>query len=469
MYKKIQKLHFVGIGGIGMSGIAEVLLNMGYLISGSDLGLNATIERLKVLGAEIHQGHDPERVEGVDAVVYSAAIARDNPEIQAARRLRIPVVPRAEMLAELMRLKYSIAIAGTHGKTTTTSIIATLLEQARMDPTVVNGGIVKALGSNARLGRGDFLVTEADESDGSFLKLSPTIAVITNIDPEHMEHYGNFAAVRRAFRGFAEKVPFYGAAVLCRDHPEVAALGRLLGDKRVITYGLQPGADYQAVDVRQDGLRVCFNVLHTDPGGEEIRDLGEVSITLPGHHNVANTLAAIAVARELEIAWEEIGTALSGFEGVQRRFDLLLDTRERVVIDDYAHHPTEIRATLAATRGGFGRERRLVAVFQPHRYSRVSDLLDDFCASFGEADLVLVDKIYPAGEQPTAELMGSRGQARLVEGIQEQSRTQAMALPNGPKWQQKLDALAEPGDVMAFLGAGDITHRARAFGAASKS
>ncbi|MBF0136358.1 MAG: UDP-N-acetylmuramate--L-alanine ligase [Magnetococcus sp. DMHC-1] len=464
MYEKINRLHFVGIGGIGMSGIAEVLINLGYVISGSDVAENANVVRLRRLGANIQIGHAAHQVGEAHAVVYSSAVTADNPEMVAARRRRIPVVPRAEMLAELMRFKYSIAIAGTHGKTTTTSLIATLLGEAGMDPTVVNGGIVKSLGSNAHLGRGDFLVTEADESDGSFLKLFPTMAVVTNMDPEHMEHYGHFDAVRRAFREFVAKVPFYGLIILCRDHPEVKAMLPDLGDKRVVTYGLSEGADIRAVEVVQEGIRTRFRVEVTaDPQAAPV-DWGWVSLSLPGLHNVTNTLAAIAVARELDIPWATVTHTLAGFKGVQRRFDLLLNTPERVVIDDYGHHPVEIQATLAAVRAGFGRERRLVVAFQPHRYTRVRDHFQAFAASFGETDLVLVDHIYPAGETPPEDPpLGERGQEILMTAIREQSRTRTAPLPGGSAWIADLTAHLVPGDIVLFLGAGNISQRARAY------
>ncbi|MEO5376385.1 MAG: UDP-N-acetylmuramate--L-alanine ligase [Magnetococcus sp. DMHC-6] len=491
MYSKIRKLHFIGIGGIGMSGIAEVLLNLGYRISGSDISNSHTIQRLQRMGAEIHLGHEAHHVEGANAVVYSSAVKNDNPELRAARLARIPVVARAEMLAELMRLKYGIAIAGTHGKTTTTSLIATVLGHAKMDPTVVNGGIVKSFGSNAYLGKGEFLVTEADESDGSFLKLNPTIAIITNMDPEHMEHYGTFSAVRSAYLNFAGKVPFYGLAVLCMDHPEVQALAAQLPDKRVITYGLKAapqvsgdasgptngvhdGPNYQAVAIHQKGIHTCFDVLFCDPTTKEKQNLGQIQLSLPGRHNVANTLAAIAVARELLIPWGIITYAFKNFQGVQRRFDLIQNSPERVVIDDYAHHPTEIQATLEAVRsasyqsdGGIETmtdRRRLVVIFQPHRYSRIQTLMQDFFRCFHQADLVLVEPIYPAGEKPLSGLEGESGQRLLMEGIRQHSQTQAAPMPTGPMWSDELEAMLQPGDVVAFLGAGDITYRARSFG-----
>jgi UDP-N-acetylmuramate--alanine ligase len=466
MYEKIRRLHFVGIGGIGMSGIAEVLLNLGYRVSGSDLSENASVQRLRSMGATIHIGHAEQNVAEADVVVHSSAVTSDNPELLAARRLRIPIARRAEMLAELMRIKYGIAIAGTHGKTTTTSMVATLLGWAGMDPTVVNGGIVNAFDSNARLGHGDFMVTEADESDGSFLKLFPIIAVVTNMDPEHLDHYGTFDAIRQAFLTFVEKIPFYGLAVLCHDHPEVAALVPRLSDKRIITYGLQDGADYQAVQIRREGDRTRFAVQRLDPVSGTTHLLGEVGLALPGRHNVSNALAAIAVALELEIPWAVIDQSLDQYKGVRRRFDLLRNTKERVIIDDYAHHPTEIAATLQGVREGFGQERRLVALFQPHRYSRVHSLQEDFFACFGQADLVLVDRIHPAGEAPLPHLSPDEMRQQLLVGICAKSGIPTHPLPDGDMQSQgraELEAFLQPGDVVVFLGAGSITKKARHF------
>ncbi|MEO5346018.1 MAG: UDP-N-acetylmuramate--L-alanine ligase [Magnetococcus sp. YQC-9] len=467
MYDKIRKLHFVGIGGIGMSGIAEVLLNLGYQVSGSDMAENASVQRLKGLGADIRIGHAAEHVRSADVVVRSSAITTDNPEISEAKRLRIPVARRAEILAELMRMKYGIAIAGTHGKTTTTSMTATLLGEAGMDPTVVNGGVVKAFGSNARLGTGDFLVTEADESDGTFLKLFPTIAVVTNMDPEHMEFYQSFEAVKQAYFSFVEKIPFYGLAVLCHDHPQVAALVSRLEEKRIITYGLGDGADLQAVNIRREEGRTRFTVLLKDPDHHDgaPHPLGELALPVPGHHNVQNALAAVAVAHELDIPWEVIARALDRYKGVRRRFDILQESVERVIIDDYAHHPSEIRATLAAAREAYP-NRRLVAIFQPHRYSRVQDLFPEFLTCFTQADLVLVDRIYPAGESPPPGPLDKGGQTPLVRGIREKCSIETLPLPGGENWREALEALLKPGDVTLFLGAGSISHRARDFAAA---
>ena len=466
MYEKIRTLHFVGIGGIGMSGIAEVLLNLGYRITGSDLADNASVRRLRSMGATIYLGHGEENVRDVDVVVHSSAVTSNNPELQAARRLRIPIARRAEMLAELMRIKYGIAIAGTHGKTTTTSMVATLLGKAGMDPTVVNGGIVKAFDSNAHLGHGDFMVTEADESDGSFLKLFPIIAVVTNMNPEHLDHYGNFEAVRQAFMSFVEKIPFYGLAVLCLDHPEVAAMVPRLSDKRVITYGLQEGADYQAINIRREGERTRFQVNRRDPLQDSYTPLGDVGLSLPGRHNVSNALAAIAVALELEIPWSIIDQSLDQYKGVRRRFDVLHNSPQRAIIDDYAHHPTEIAATLQGAREEFGQQRRLVAIFQPHRYSRVRSLFAEFVCCFRDADLVLVDQIHPAGESPLPDASPDEMQAQLLAAIQTQSDVSTCPLPMGDllnRGHTELEALLKPNDVVVFLGAGNITKKARNF------
>jgi UDP-N-acetylmuramate--alanine ligase len=469
MYEKIRKLHFIGIGGIGMSGIAEVLLNLGYQISGSDPVENASVKRLKSLGANIFRGHTEKNIAGVDVVIRSSAIGPDNPEIIAAKKLRIPIARRAEMLAELMRIKYGIAIAGTHGKTSTTSLVASILGEAGMDPTVVNGGIVKAFNSNARLGQGDFLVTEADESDGTFLKLLPTIALITNMDPEHMEHYGSFDAVKLAFKNFVEKIPFYGLAVLCKDHPEVAALIPQLPDKRITSYGLESDADLQAKNIhRQDGFTV-FTVEQKLIAEGRNKTLGEIKITTPGRHNVSNTMAAIAVALELEISWEAIKSALEKHRGVRRRFDILLESPALTVIDDYAHHPTEIKATLDAAHDAFGGKRRVVAVFQPHRYSRLQSLFAEFLACFSQADQVLVDHVHAAGERPPADFCPDGIEKNLIEGIQKASKTQARMMPGGENWREALEALLQDGDVIIFMGAGSITHRARDFASSFKA
>jgi UDP-N-acetylmuramate--alanine ligase len=463
---RMGRFHFVGIGGIGMSGIAEILLRLGYAVSGSDMRENPLIVRLRALGAVITLGHAASAVKEAGVVVYSSAVSPDNPELAAARQQGTPLVRRGEMLAELMRLKYGIAIAGTHGKTTTTSLVAMTLAHAGLDPTVINGGILKAFGSNAHLGSGAFLVTEADESDGSFLHLSPVIAVVTNMDPEHMEHYRTFDAVRAAYENFVSKIPFYGLAVLCRDHPEVVRLlpGLRAQGRRVVTYGMDPEAHYQVVDIRPEGVSTRFAVRFRAPGQSEREDLGEVSIRMPGDHNVLNALAALAVARELQAPWPAVIEALAQFAGVGRRFDLLRTGPGPVVIDDYAHHPVEIQATLNAVRRGYN-GRRLVAVFQPHRYSRVRRLLGGFHHCFGGADVLFLDRIYPAGESPPLDLPDHTGLELLMPGIQRHSGIEVRPLPLGEGWTHALRTQLHPEDVVVFMGAGDITQRARLFSA----
>src|SRR6266699_1254077 len=385
VYKKYQQIHFVGIGGVGMSGIAEVLLNLGYRVTGSDQKRSELVERLERLGAKVFLGHEPSHVEGAHVVVYSSAVARDNVEVQVARQRGVPVIPRAEMLAELMRLKYGIAIAGTHGKTTTTSMVAAVLGAAGLDPTVVVGGRVHSLGANARLGQGEFLVAEADESDGSFLKLTPTIAVVTTVDAEHLDHYADLDAIRAAFLAFVNKVPFYGSAVLCLDQPNIQQMIPLI-EKRVITYGLESGADLTARRLSFSGVQSQFEVLHRG------RVLGSISIQVPGRHNVLNALAAVGVGLDLEAPFERIQQALGAFAGVQRRFQIRGEAAGVLVVDDYGHHPAEIHATLAAAKAGF--DRRVITVFQPHRYSRTHALRQEFLTAFYQSDVLIVMDIY---------------------------------------------------------------------------
>src|SRR5881296_2037075 len=391
MFKRYQQIHFVGIGGIGMSGIAEILLNLGYRVTGSDQKKNDAIERLAELGAKIFIGHQAANVEGAHVVVYSSAVSRDNVEVQLARQRQIPTIPRAEMLAELMRLKYGIAVAGTHGKTTTTSMVGAVLAEGRYDPTIVVGGRVTSLGSNARLGQGEYLVAEADESDGSFLKLAPTIAVVTTVDAEHLDHYGSLDAIRDAFVAFVNRVPFYGSAVLCLDEPNIQRLIPRI-EKRIITYGLESGADLVARRLHLAGMTSRFEVYQR--GGL----LGECTLQIPGRHNVLNALAAVGVGLDLEIPFAAIQKALAGFSGVQRRFQILGSAGGVRVVDDYGHHPAEIRATLAAAKAGF--ESRVVTVFQPHRYSRTHHLRQEFLTAFNQADVLVVLDIYAAGEKP---------------------------------------------------------------------
>jgi UDP-N-acetylmuramate--alanine ligase len=442
-WKRDQQVHFVGIGGVGMSGIAEVLLTLGYRVTGSDGRRNEAVERLEQLGAKLFTGHAAGHVEGAQVVVYSSAVARDNPELQAARQRGIPVIPRAEMLAELMRVKSGIAIAGTHGKTTTTSMVAAVLAEAGFDPTIVVGGRVKALGANARLGQGEFLVAEADESDGSFLKLTPTIAVVTTIDAEHLDYYRDLAAIRETFLQFINKVPFYGVAVLCADQPEIQALLPRV-EKRVITYGREHAADLVAAGVHLQGLTARFEVLQR---GEA---LGELTLQVPGVHNVANALAATAVGLDLEVPFLVIQRALAGFSGVQRRFQVKGEAGGILVVDDYGHHPAEIRATLAAARRGF--DRRLVVAFQPHRYTRTLHLHADFLTAFGDADVLVLTDIYPAGEAP---IPGVHAET-LAQGIAAGTTREVRYVSDRGELVELLLRITRPGDLIVTLGAGDI-------------
>ena len=400
LFNTNRQIHFVGIGGVGMSGIAEVLLNLGYQISGSDLTESETTRQLKRNGAHIVYGHQPQHVHpDTDVVVISSAVKYANPEVVQARTLNIPVIPRAEMLAELMRLKYGIAVAGTHGKTTTTSLIATALAHAHFDPTMVIGGRLNVLGSNARLGQGRFLVAEADESDGTFLLLSPTIGVVTSIDPEHLDYYGHMDHVQTAYLDFINRLPFYGRAVLCLDSVHVRALLPRVR-KRFVTYGLSPEADVQASRLTVSGLTTRCEVWR---GTER---LGDIQLNLPGRHYAQNALAAVAVALELEIPFSQVQEALHKFTGIQRRFEIKGEAAGVLVVDDYAHHPEELRATLRAAREGFGH--RLIALFQPHRYSRTAHLFDDFLSAFDDADVLVLTEIYPAGEEPQPDLSGEK-------------------------------------------------------------
>jgi UDP-N-acetylmuramate--alanine ligase len=442
MFKKIKHIHFVGIGGIGMSGIAEVLLNLGYKVTGSDMKESDTTERLKKLGGEIFIGHRAENVSSPHVVVISSAVKNDNIEALAARERQIPVIPRAEMLAELMRLKYGIAIAGAHGKTTTTSMVATVLAAGGIDPTVVIGGKLNSLGTNAKLGQGEFLVAEADESDGSFLKLSPTIAVVTTIDEEHLDYYKDIHEIKAAFLTFINKVPFYGVSILCLDQPHIQALIPLVR-KRYQTYGMSSQADYQARDVSLRPFGSKFKVLH------HAADLGWFELSAPGAHNINNCLAAIAVARELDLELEVIRKALKDFSGVQRRFQIKGEAGGITIVDDYGHHPTEVKATLAAAAGT---ERRVVVVFQPHRYTRTRHLLDEFFTAFNQADTLVVMEIYAAGEQPIPGISG-RG---LYEGIKKHGHKDVTFIPDREKIVEHLLSVLKKGDLLITLGAGDV-------------
>jgi UDP-N-acetylmuramate--alanine ligase len=443
MFRKIQKLHFVGIGGIGMSGIAELLLNLGYKVSGSDLKPSPVTDRLKVLGGEIHIGHRAENVEGTNVVVISSAVRPDNVEVVQAKKLQIPVIPRAEMLAELMRLKYGVAIAGSHGKTTTTSMIATVLVNGGFDPTAVIGGRLNAFGSNAKLGKGDFLVAEADESDGSFLKLTPAIAIITNIDREHLDHYADLDEIQSAFVAFANKVPFYGAVILCLDDPNVQAVIPRI-ERRIITYGTSSQADLVASHIEfQDFGTSCQVRYKGNP-------IGILRLRVPGEHGVLNSLAAVATGLELEIPFEKIAEALGSFQNADRRFQVRGQKANILVVDDYGHHPTEIMATLSAARHAC--DRRIVTVFQPHRYTRTQALEEDFARSFNHADVLIVLPIYAASEEPIPGVTSER----LVEQIKKFGHRDVNYAPNFAGAQRILKDRLHEGDLLLTLGAGDV-------------
>jgi UDP-N-acetylmuramate--alanine ligase len=456
MARTIGRVHFIGIGGIGMSGIAEVLHSLGYAVQGSDQADSANVQRLSAKGIKCFVGHKAENIGDAEVVVVSTAIKKSNPELIAARERLLPVVRRAEMLAELMRFKQAIAIGGTHGKTTTTSLVATLLEAGQLDPTVINGGIINAYGTNARIGRGDWMVVEADESDGTFLKLPADIAVVTNIDPEHLDHYGSFDKVRDAFRQFVENVPFYGFGVMCTDHPEVQALVSRIEDRRVVTYGENAQADVRFENHRMDGATSVFDVVirNRKTGGEQaIRDL---RLPMAGRHNVSNATAAIAVAHELQISAEGIRQGLSAFGGVKRRFTQTGSWNGVQVFDDYGHHPVEIKAVLRAARDST--KGRVIAIAQPHRFTRLHDLFDDFSACFNDADTVMVAPVYPAGEEPIEGVSSDALVARIRAGGHRDARFIEGAQAIAPA----VRALAKPGDFVVFLGAGNITQWAYA-------
>ena len=454
--RDIGPVHFVGIGGIGMSGIAEVLANLGYSVTGSDVADSANVRRLRDKGVKVAIGHKAENIDGAEVVVVSSAIKRDNPELVAARAKRLPVVRRAEMLAELMRLKSCIAIAGTHGKTTTTSLVASLLDAGEIDPTVINGGIINAYGTNARLGAGDWMVVEADESDGTFLKLPADVAVVTNIDPEHLDHFQTFEAVQDAFRAFVENIPFYGFAVMCTDHAVVQTLVGKLEDRRILTYGENPQADVRLVDLDHVNGESRFSVLFRDREGKTAHKIDKLSLPMPGRHNALNATAAIAVAHALGIKADVIRKALAGFGGVKRRFTRVDEWNGAIIIDDYAHHPVEIAAVLRAARESA--KGKVIAVMQPHRYTRLHDLFEPFCTCFNDADVVIVAPVYPAGEQP---IPGSDRDA-LVTGLRSRGHKQAMPLEGPEKLAPMIRSLAKPGDYVVCLGAGSITQWAYA-------
>ncbi|WP_443749596.1 UDP-N-acetylmuramate--L-alanine ligase [Asticcacaulis solisilvae] len=450
-------VHFVGIGGIGMSGIAEIMLKIGYQVQGSDAKASANTERLEKLGAKVFIGHATEHVgDGVCALVYSTAVKHDNPEMAEARRRRIPLVRRAEMLAELMRLQFSIAVGGTHGKTTTTSMVAALLDAGGLDPTVVNGGIINAYGTNAKVGDGDWIVVEADESDGSFLRLKSTLAIVTNIDPEHLDHWGDFDAVRKGFCDFVENIPFYGFAAVCIDHPEVRALASRVENRRLIAYGASPQAEVRCTNIAFGPDGAVFDVVFS-PSGAEPFTWEQIRLPMTGNHNVSNATAAIALARELGIGEDAVRRGLGAFGGVKRRFTTTGIVNDIRVIDDYGHHPVEIAAVLKAARQVVG-QGRVIAIVQPHRYTRLRDLMTEFSSCFHDADSVIVADVYSAGEQP----IEGADKASLVEGLHRFGHRNAVALDTPAQLPGLVAAEAKPGDLVVCLGAGDITQWAYA-------
>ncbi|WP_265518120.1 UDP-N-acetylmuramate--L-alanine ligase [Nitratireductor luteus] len=456
MPQTIGVIHFIGIGGIGMSGIAEALHTLGYQVQGSDQAENANVARLRDKGIEVFVGHDAGNLGEAEVVVVSTAIKPANPEYQAARERLLPIVRRAEMLAELMRFRQAVAIGGTHGKTTTTSMVAALLDAGGLDPTVINGGIINAYGTNARMGEGDWMVVEADESDGTFLKLPAEIAVVTNIDPEHLDHYGSFDKVREAFRQFVENVPFYGFGVMCIDHPEVQALVSRIEDRRLVTYGENLQADVRFSNHRMDRATSVFDVTLRARKSDKSEVIEGLRLPMPGHHNVSNAVAAIAVAHELGIGAEDIRKGLASFGGVKRRFTLTGVWNDVHIFDDYGHHPVEIRAVLKAAREAT--QGRVIAVAQPHRYTRLHDLFDDFASCFNEADTVLVAPVYTAGEDP---IDGATSEA-LVASMRAGGHRDARHIAGPEAVAPLIREVAKPGDFVVFLGAGNITQWAYA-------
>ena len=449
--REIGPIHFVGIGGIGMSGIAEVLMNLGYTVQGSDASDSANVKRLRDKGAKVSIGHKAENLDGAEVLVVSSAIKRDNPELIAARDKRLPVVRRAEILAEPMRLKSCVAIAGTHGKTTTTSLVAALFDAANLDPTVINGGIINAYGTNARLGAGDWMIVEADESDGTFLKLPADIAIVTNIDAEHLDHFKTFAAVQEAFRAFIENVPFYGFAVMCTDHPIVQRLVGRIEDRRIVTYGENLQADVRLTDLSNAGGRQTFTVLFRDRDGQTVHTIKDLTLPMPGRHNALNATSAIAVAHELKISDEAIRKALASFGGVRRRFTRAGEWNGVTIIDDYGHHPVEIAAVLKAAREST--KGQVIAVVQPHRYTRLQSLFEPFSTCFNDADAVIVAEVYPAGEAPIEGV----DRNHLVTAVRARGHRQVIPLPGQPQLAGMVKGIARPGDYVVCLGAGNIT------------
>ena len=443
-------IHFIGIGGIGMSGIAEIMIRIGYTVQGSDAKASANTDRLAALGARIFIGHAVDHVAGASAVVYSTAVKADNPEMVAAREARLPLVRRAEMLAELMRLKFSVAVGGTHGKTTTTSMVACLLDAGGLDPTVVNGGIINAYGTNAKVGEGDWIIVEADESDGSFLKLKSTVAIVTNIDAEHLDHWGDFEAVKKGFRDFVENIPFYGFAAVCLDHPEVQALTATVQNRRLVTYGINPQAEVRADNVMMDAAGATFDVAF-NPRNKEMTRITGLHLPMAGWHNVSNALAAIAVARELGVPDEAIKTGLASFGGVKRRFTTTGVAGGVRVIDDYGHHPVEIAAVLRAARQVASG--KVIAVVQPHRFTRLRDHFKEFSSCFNDADTVIVADVYPAGEAPIEGV----DRDHLVSGMRAYGHRRVLPLDGPGSLASMVKDETVSGDLVVFLGAGDIT------------
>ncbi len=466
MPRDVGLFHFVGIGGIGMSGIAEALNELGYRVQGSDIKDSPNVQRLREKGIEVMIGHAPENLEGADILVVSSAIKPDNPELMEARRRHLPVVRRAEMLVELMRFRNGVAVAGTHGKTTTTSLVGQLLQAGGLDPTIINGGIIQSLNTNVRLGHGPWMVVEADESDGTFLRLPADVAIVTNIDPEHLDYYGSFDELRRAFRRFVENIPFYGFAVACSDHEEVRSLIADVQDRRIISYGFNPQADARVHDLVTGGGRSRFSVTINERRKGEVVELSDLELPMPGEHNVLNATAAVVVAHELGVSAQDIRKGLAEFSGVGRRFTHVGEWNGVSIFDDYGHHPVEIAAVLRAARQVAGEDGRVIAVMQPHRFTRLDSLFDDFASCFTEANSVVLAPVYAAGEQPIegrnhvalADAMLARGQ-RDVRVVNPQGDPDTdMAAEIAPVIRE----LARPGDVVVFLGAGDITNWAKA-------
>ena len=461
--RDIGPVHFVGIGGIGMSGIAEVLKTLGYTVTGSDVADSGNVKRLRDDGIKVTIGHKADNIDGADVVVVSSAIKPDNPELVEARARRLPVVRRAEMLAELMRLKSCVAIAGTHGKTTTTSMVASLLDSGGFDPTVINGGIINAYGTNARLGAGDWMVVEADESDGTFLKLPADVAIVTNVDAEHLDHFGTFAAVQEAFIHFVENVPFYGFAVMCTDHPIVQRLVGRIADRRIVTYGENPQADVRLIDLTNAAGTQRFGVLFRDSAGKEVHAIHDLSLPMPGRHNALNATSAIAVAHALGVPDDKIRAALAKFGGVKRRFTKAGEWNGAVIIDDYGHHPVEIAAVLKAAREST--KGQVIAVVQPHRYTRLKSLFEPFSTCFNDADAVVVADVYPAGEAP----IEGADRDHLVQALRARGHRQVTALDGPSSLAGIIKGLAKPGDYVVCLGAGSITQWANALPAELKA